>query len=100
MKGIYLMNKQKVVKSAYHRNGVSGIGFRVSIVKEQEQGQHRQMLVVRFLDCDKHAGGVVCAAFDLALLDKREINFGVNSWRGDHYHETIDKYDETLNRVC
>ena len=77
----------KVKELQHHRNGVSGLPFYVGIVQDDED---RDMLVVRFYDADKAAGAVVCAAFDLALLDKRDIQFGSNSWRGDHYHEVMD----------
>jgi hypothetical protein len=77
----------KLLKIAYHRNGSSGLGFYVGIVKEK----NRDMLVIRFpKESDKETGNVVCAAFDLALLDKRDIAFGSNSWRGDCYHQFMD----------
>lgn len=78
-----------VMQFAYHRNGVCGQGFYVGIVKD-EAG--RDMLVVRFpKESDKATGAVHCAAFDLAQLDKREIAFGLNSWRGDHYSDAMDE---------
>jgi predicted 3-demethylubiquinone-9 3-methyltransferase (glyoxalase superfamily) len=78
----------KVKQLDYHRNGVEGLEFYVGIV----QDENREMLVIRFpKEADKETGSVVCAAFDLALLDKREIKFLNNSWRGDHYHEIMDK---------
>jgi hypothetical protein len=79
---------KKVKELCYHRNGVSGLGFHVGIIKDGNQ----EMLVIRFpKESDNGAGGVLCAAFDLALLDKRNIKFGDNSWRGDVYAEVIDK---------
>ncbi len=85
-------NSLKVRKLAYHRNGISGLGFHVAIVDEIEDGKHREMLVVRFpREADKETGNIVCAAFDLAKLDKRCIAFGQNSFRGDHYHQVMDE---------
>lgn len=80
----------KVKEMNYHRNGISGLGFYVGIVEEEG----REMLVIRFPkeESDDKIGNVVCAAFDLSLLDKREIRFMHNSFRGDHYHEVMDKY--------
>lgn len=76
----------------YHRNGVSGLGFYVAIVEETEDKERREMLVIRFpKESDKATGGVVCAAFDLAKLDQREVRFCYNSWRGDYYHAIVDK---------
>ena len=76
-----------------HRNGVCGLGFYVAIVEDKEKWEKkkREMLVIRFpKSADKKSGGVICAAFDLAALDKREIRFGYNSWRGDHYSDFMD----------
>jgi len=81
----------KVKTLDYHRNGVGGLGFYVAIVEQVEDGIRREMIVVRFpKGADADAGGILCAAFDLARLDKREIRFFHNSWRGDHYHEVVD----------
>lgn len=87
-----MKNQQKLTDLAYHRNGVCGLGFYVGIVEEIEDGEKRQMLVVRFpKQADKETGGIVCAAFDIAKLAEQNIAFGDNSWRGDHYHITMDK---------
>ena len=76
----------------YHRNGMCGLGFHVAIVDEVEQGQTREMLVIRFpSEADKDVGAVLCAAFDLAKLDEREVRFFHNSWRGDHYADVMDR---------
>lgn len=81
------MKNSKLKAIDYHRNGVSGMGFHVLIVKNEG----RDMLVVRFpKESDKDAGGVLCAAFDLAKLDERNIAFFENSWRGDHYADLVD----------
>lgn len=70
----------------YHRNGICGLGFHVAVVEHEG----REMLVIRFEDADKPTGSVVCAAFDFAQLDKREVRFFYNSWRGDHYAQAMD----------
>jgi hypothetical protein len=78
----------KILKLATHRNGICGLPFTVAIVKDGK----RKMLVVRFdKQADKDTGNVVCAAFDLEKLALFDIEFGSNSWRGDHYHQIIDK---------
>lgn len=88
-------NKPKPIikKIAHHRNGISCLDFHVAIVQEpDDHGKNREMLVVRFpKSADDEIGNVICAVFDLAQLDKRVIEFGLNSWRGDHYHEIIDE---------
>lgn len=92
------MSKQTVRELEYHRNGICGLGFHVAIVDEIEDGKQREMLVIRFSkDADEDTGQVVCAAFDLAQLDKRVIGFGSNSWRGDHYADTMDAAIEKAN---
>jgi hypothetical protein len=81
---------------AWHRNGVAGLGFYVAIVHDPENGD---MLVIRFnKEADYGAGAILCAAFKLSLLDKREIKFGVNSWRGDHYSTFMDQAIEANER--
>ena len=85
---------QKVINLQYHRNGdgVCGEPFHVGIVRETENGKTRDMLVVRFSkDADAQVGAVLCAAFDCALVGQTNINFGENSWRGDHYADVMDK---------
>ena len=81
---------KKVQEIHHHRNGVCGLPFYVGIVKEDDEGIKRDMLVIRFPNSDKEAGAIVCAAFDLALLDARNIRFAENSWRGDHYARCMD----------
>ena len=86
---------KKVTDLHYHRNGISGLGFYVAIVKEDG----RDMLVIRFpKEADRQTGNVVCAAFDLELLEKRDIVFGSNSYRGDHYATLMDKAIEVRER--
>ena len=72
----------KVIKQAYHRNGVGGIGFNVVIFKTQgdSETRNRKMLGVVFPE----SGAV--AVFDIAELAKDNIEFAQgNSWRGDHF---------------
>jgi len=91
----------KVKSLDCHRNGVCGLGFHVGIVEDTTDGRKnkRDMLVIRFdKQADKDAGQVVCAAFDLALLDKREIRFFHNSWRGDYYHTAMDAAIEAAGK--
>lgn len=88
----FAINGQKLLAIDYHRNGITGLPFHVAIIEEREGKEHRKMLVIRFLDGDKDTGQTVCAAFDIKKLAQEEIRFFFNSWRGDYYHELIDKY--------
>lgn len=96
-----MRHTQKKLKSiAYHRNGISGLGFHVAIVEEKDEDGTREMLVIRFpKEADKETGNVVCAAFDFALLDKREIKFFHNSCRGDHYSDFMDAEIEKWEKL-
>lgn len=77
--------EQKLVSLQYHRNGVSEAGFYVAIIKEKEEGcAEREMLVIQTDD--------TCLAFDLKLLDERNIKFMENSWRGDYYRDIMKKH--------
>jgi hypothetical protein len=95
------------VKSiAYHRNGICGAGFHVAIVEsEVEPGDTRKMLVVTFGADEEPGNGYATAVFDMALLAKDNIEFGENSWRGDHWHpfmchEAIPDYRAQVDKAC
>ena len=86
------MTKQIVKQLAYHRNGIAGAGFYVAIMEETEDNTTRNMVVIRFPGIDEKIGAIACAAFDIAKLAEENIGFAEgNSWRGDHYVETMDK---------
>ncbi|MGE8944033.1 hypothetical protein ACO2I3_19180 [Leptospira interrogans] len=70
----------KIIKSDFHRNGICGAGFCVTIF---EDAGGRRFLGIRF-DARGHV-----AVFDLNLLANNIIEFGRNSWRGDHYEADL-----------
>ena len=80
------------ISVAHHRNGVSGEPFHCVIFDEEEDRQTTRMLAVRFPD-DEGEGyqNPRIAVFDIALLYESVIEFGENSFRGDHYVDDIDK---------
>jgi hypothetical protein len=84
--------KIKPIKVAYHRNGVGGIPFHCVIFDKEEDGKTNRMLAVRFPD-DEGAGyqNPRIAVFYIALLYESVIEFGENSFRGDHFVDDIDK---------
>lgn len=84
-------DRLKLISIAYHRNGVSGMPAYVALVDEWEDGAKRRMVVTRVQDADRGTGMVNCFALDVGLLAKGDVRFGSNSWRGDHYHEFMDK---------
>ena len=69
----------KVQKIAHHRNGVSGESFYVVTFKDDGDA-----LVGVVFEAARHV-----AVFDVALLAAGEIEFGVNSWRGDVYEKDL-----------
>ena len=79
----------KLIKIAYHRNGVSGIPFWAVIFKDGK----KKMLGIQFDDDNCYT-----AVFDLNLLGEENITFGENSFRGDYYEnfirECIKNYNE------
>lgn len=72
--------KHELKSIAYHRNGISGEGFYVAIVESDGE----DMLVVTF---SEEQSAVRTAVFSADLIGKRDIEFGSNSYRGDHWHE-------------
>jgi len=82
--------KLTIDKIAYHRNGVAGEPFKAVIFKYDK----KKMLAIRFDDGAPDSIGFsnpLCAVFDLDLLAKGVIEFGQNSWRGDHFATYLDK---------
>ena len=80
------------ISVAHHRNGVSGEPFHCVIFDKIEHGETIRMLAVRFPD-DEGEGfqNPRIAVFDVALLYESNIEFGSNSFRGDHFVDDIDK---------
>ena len=86
----------KIKKLSYHRNGCTGLGFYAGIVEVRADGEKREMLVIRPpKEHDKETGLVNCFVFDLGELDKRNIQFGTNSFRGDWFHKFMDNAIES-----
>lgn len=85
------MSKIKLISSAYHRNGVCGHGFYVSLFKD-EDGSVKVMIEFPEQD-DKNDDliGEHYAVLQVDRLAKGDIGFGTNSWRGDNYVDTVGK---------
>lgn len=73
---------KKVIKHAYHRNGVCGNGFLVILFIDKENGDKKLGIVF------PHERGN-CAILSMDLLAEDVIEFGKNSWRGDHYEQEL-----------
>lgn len=71
-----------IIDKDYHRNGVSGMPFQVSLVRQEDEGT---MVVIMF-EQEGHT-----AVLNLDKLAMGDINFGSNSHRGDYYEEQLRK---------
>jgi hypothetical protein len=78
----------EVIEQDYHRNGIGGSGFVASIIRSfDEDGNVQNLVAISFPeyndDGEDLGFGGKTAVLDLnILLEKRTIEFGVNSWRG------------------
>ena len=82
----------KPLKVAHHRNGVGGEPFHCVIFDNTEDGKTNRMLAVRFADNEGEGyQNPRIAVFDIALLNDSVIEFGQNSFRGDHFADDIDQ---------
>ena len=76
------MKIRKLIHLAHHRNGVSGTPFDVVIFRDTgKEGSVKLGIVFDHPSC--------CAILDVDKLAKRDIAFGSNSWRGDHYEQDL-----------
>jgi hypothetical protein len=99
------MTADEVLSIDYHRNGVGGDGFYVALVRAHE-ADHRVLTVivpgwaVEAVRDGKDAAEVCpsgtypCYAIDPTLAagpwtNPGTVEFGVNSWRGDHYFDLV-----------
>jgi len=74
------MAKIHVHKIDYHRNGVSGEGFHVCKFIDSKEGF---MIGIVF----PSAG--YCAVMNIDMLSEGIIDFGKNSYKGDHYEKEL-----------
>ena len=73
---------REITDIAYHRNGVSGVPFVVSIFISKEGNR---MVGICFDDDTDH----YCAVLDIDLLYAGNIKFTENSWRGDNFEPEL-----------
>ena len=82
-------NKLQIIDMDSHRNGVSGLPFRVALVDDANESDVK---VVVMFEAEGHT-----AVLSLNRLMDEDISFGSNSWRGDWYEEALrqEMYDDT-----
>ena len=74
--------KLKIIATAHHRNSVAGTPFNVVLFKDRGPEGSRKVAI---LFDDPGA----CAVLDVDKLAAGDIAYGSNSWRGDHYEESL-----------
>jgi hypothetical protein len=67
-----------------HRNGVCGAPF--TVVLFEDAGAEGSRKVAILFEQNGH-----CAVFDVDKLAQGDIAFGSNSWRGDHFEQSLRK---------
>jgi hypothetical protein len=77
------MNSLEIVESDYHRNGVGGMGFKVALIDDADEGDTK--LVIMF-EQQYHT-----AVLSLDKLKEGDIFFGSNSYRGDRFDDALRK---------
>ena len=76
----------KIKDIDFHRNGISGEPFYISII--EDTAEKRDMLAITFYGDESHCR---TAVLDVDLLKDKEIRFGYNSWRPEKYHDLMIK---------
>lgn len=88
--------KLKLKAIDFHRNGISGEPFYVALFTEiaSKPGEdNSEKIAIRFDYDDVQERKVNrIAVLDVDMLTGGSIEFGVNSWRGDHYVEAMDRW--------
>jgi hypothetical protein len=79
----------RVIDIASHRNGICGAPFHVALFEEPTADEERlgvpvSTKVAVVFDAAHH-----CAVLDIDKLDRFDIAFGSNSWRGDNYEAIL-----------
>ncbi len=74
-------NKLQIIDMDSHRNGVSGLPFKVALVDDANESDVK---IVIMFEAEGHT-----AVLSLNKLMDEDISFGSNSWRGDLYEEAL-----------
>jgi|ERR1039458_8490105 hypothetical protein len=82
-----------VISIAHHRNGVCGEPFYVVTFRDKECGTMVATLFPTYSEDDNghetYSPNGRCAVLNIDKLTEGDIAFGSNSWRGDHYEDTL-----------
>ena len=91
------MRNMKLIKVAYHRNGVAGEGFHVVAFRFRHDGKYRRMVATLFSTAEPELGEVHPCNGRLAVLDADCAAAGVierpdNQWRGDDFEPQLRQW--------
>jgi len=76
--------KLKIINFDTHRNGICGAPF--AVVLFDDCGTEGSRKIAILFDEPHH-----CAVLDVDKLARGDIAFGSNSWRGDHFEQSLRK---------
>jgi hypothetical protein len=80
----------RIIDLAYHRNGICGAPFHVVLFDDVDDENTRKVGIL--FEQPYH-----CAVLDVAKLTAGNIAFGVNSYRGDRFEESLRSSLKSLN---
>ena len=85
-----------------HRNGICGYPFHVGLITD-EDGSRK--VFVHFEETEREVEEHGCqnprtAILDIAKLEDGVIDFGINSYRGDHYTDKIEAHIKSEDSVA
>lgn len=84
--------KAQVTSIARHRNGISGNPFFIALINDEQMVQLVAIVPEQAVESGKHneeTGLYECCVLDPAAAVDGHIEFGVNSFRGDHYFKMV-----------
>lgn len=82
--------KLTIKEVSWHRNGIGGEGFHAVYFHYSEPGEEpKKMLAILFDDPGQ------CAVIQLDQPGEFTVQFGRNSWRGDHFETQLRKAIKT-----
>jgi len=83
--------KISILNIDYHRNGVCGAPFHAIVFRDT--GRQSSVKIGVVFEQRHHI-----AVLDIGKLADGDIEFGSNSWRGDHYEPLLREAIEKENR--
>jgi hypothetical protein len=94
------MRNMRLVKIAFHRNGLMGEGFHAVAFRYRFEGQERRMIATVFSAYEPDSGEVHPCTGRLAVLDADYSASGLldvplNQWRGDDFEPQIRQWIAT-----